>query len=191
MHSLRRTIKERKLIMFLKDLTGERSGRIVITGFHKKIKGLNYWNYLCDCGITGRVSVCNFNSGAVKSCGCGQKESASKTKIKHGFHRRNKRSGEKERFYEVWSGIVKRTGNKKSLDYKYYGGRGIINLWQKFENFRDDMYESYLKHIKEFGEKQTTIDRINVNDNYYKKNCRWATRDEQAKNKRINYAKDI
>ena len=46
------------------------------------------------------------------------------------------------------------------------------------------MYESYLTHIQEFWKRQTTIDRIDVNGNYNKDNCRWATMKEQGRNKR-------
>ena len=67
--------------------------------------------------------------------------------------------------------------------YHNYGGRWIKVLWKSFEEFRDDMYESYLEHIKEYWEKETTIDRIDVDWNYCKENCRRATLKEQANNK--------
>jgi hypothetical protein len=46
------------------------------------------------------------------------------------------------------------------------------------------MWESYEIHVKEYWEKNTTIDRINPNLNYCKENCRWATWKEQSLNKR-------
>ena len=48
------------------------------------------------------------------------------------------------------------------------------------------MAESYEKHVDEYGEANTTLDRIDVNWNYCKENCRWATYLEQAENTRIN-----
>jgi hypothetical protein len=48
------------------------------------------------------------------------------------------------------------------------------------------MWKSYNDHIKQYWEKNTTIDRINVNWHYYKGNCRRATVKEQINNTRVN-----
>ena len=45
----------------------------------------------------------------------------------------------------------------------------------------------YLEHIKKYGFKNTTLDRINVNNHFYSpSNCRWATLKTQSNNKTNN-----
>ena len=88
------------------------------------------------------------------------------------------------RFYRIFGAIKRRCNNKKYWSYKHYGERGIKCGWIKFEEFKKDMYKSYLKHIEKFGETNTTIDRINNDDNYNKKNCKWSTQKEQCNNTR-------
>lgn len=90
------------------------------------------------------------------------------------------------RFYKIWKDVKKRCTNSKHQRFADYGGRGIKVTWQSFEAFRDDMYESYLAHVKRHGESQTTIDRINTNKHYSVENCQWATHSKNCRNKRNN-----
>lgn len=100
--------------------------------------------------------------------------------IKHGM--------KNSRFYVIWCNIKTRVNNKNAPQAKNYSIKGIklCKSWDKFINFKNDMYEEYIKHSETYGEKNTTIDRINNNGNYTKKNCRWATFKKNQRNKSSN-----
>ena len=121
----------------------------------------------CKCGKTIHTREDKVKSGGTKSCGCYRKEV---------FHNRTHcRSNTKE--HNCWVNIIQRCNNPKSPNFKNYGGRGIkvCKRWKKFENFFEDMGQS---------KENLSIDRIKVNGNYTKSNCRWATVQQQASNRR-------
>lgn len=84
----------------------------------------------------------------------------------------------------IWSHIIDRCTNPKCEHFNSYGGRGITTSYRYFIDFYDDFYTSYVEHVKKFGFKNTTIDRIDPEKNYERDNMRWATWGIQYKNKR-------
>lgn len=163
-----------------KELKGNQYGHLyVLEDFHGK-GNLHYCKCICDCEnhTIKNVRACHLLAGAIDNCGCVTKERLKKSSTHHGM--------KFTRFYMTWQNMKDRCHNKNSIAYSNYGGRGITycERWEKFENFRDDMYESYIEHCKQYKEKDTFIDRIDVNGNYCKENCRWVTRSVNNNNKR-------
>ena len=89
----------------------------------------------------------------------------------------------------IFNAMRRRCKYTSQKGYKYYGGKGIIIEWNKYIDFKNDMYSSYLEHIYIYGKRETTIDRIDSSKNYCKENCRWATYKQQAESKRFSTSK--
>lgn len=90
-------------------------------------------------------------------------------------------------FYSRWEGMRTRTTNDNYWATEHYKGRGInSDEFELFIDFYDAMYESYLEHSAIYGERDTSLERIDVNKSYSKDNCCWVTLAQQQRNKRKN-----
>lgn len=150
------------------DLEGKRFGLLTVLSVTHKAKNGYYWDCICDCGKHTNVLATRLIQGTTKSCGHLQGNKG--VGRKHGM--------KYTRIYNTWRNMKHRCLNEKSENYYLYGGRGITfcEKWERFEGFYEDMKEGYNDELQ--------LDRIDVNGNYCKENCRWVTRKENANNKR-------
>jgi hypothetical protein len=80
--------------------------------------------------------------------------------------------------------MMNRCNNTKIYAYKNYGARGIT-VCERWANKKDG-FPNFLKDMGKCPGQEYSLDRINNNLGYYKENCKWSTRKEQARNRRSN-----
>ena len=161
--------------------------REVIQLLDERKNGYLLYLVRCKCGNVSKINRSNLQKNPNRLCvNCSKYTNKKKGEENHNFkHGYATIKNGKIPEYNIWLAMRDRCKNINNKQYKDYGGRGIsyIESWNDFQNFINDM-----------GFRPTrfhTLDRINNDRGYYKENCRWATRQEQNRNRRNNVYYDL
>lgn len=162
-------------------MVGQRFGRLVVLAVDSKDANyMVFWYCRCDCGNNKVIVGTRLRNGKTKSCGClAREQAASRAKARNATTPPRKTHGlRRSPEYRAWQNMKKRCLSPNAVQYPYYGLRGISICaeWMRFESFYADM-----------GPKPSrvhSLDRKDNDGNYEPGNCRWATKVEQATNRR-------
>ena len=152
------------------DIIGKKFGSWTVLKWVDTKNRLHRYETQCECGAIGTHYGSDLRRSRQKGkqCrACGDKQ-GSITNTRHGMH--------KTKIYGVWKAMIQRCSNPNATHYDRYGGRGIkvCDEWKDFAIFFKDMGEPPLG---------LTLDRIDNNWDYSKKNCRWITHKENCNNR--------
>jgi len=162
------------------ELMGQRFGRLVALRPTIKRKHRNViWLCQCDCGNIVEIQATNLVKGNTRSCGCLQREIASKSGSMHLIHGDSQKQTKFFRLWRTWCHMKERCNNQNHPGYKNYGGRGIkvCSEWEKsYQLFKDwSLSYGYQNNL--------AIDRIDNDQGYYPENCQWITHKENTAKK--------
>jgi hypothetical protein len=140
-----------------------------------KVKGRTKYVWeCCACGSVTQGEYANLKKEVKNHCGClgtSRRLSVNNHSYKHG----KTRSSEWNSWYEM----KRRLLDKNHTSYNHY--TNVLNL--DIDPRWVDSFEAFYSDMGDKPNPKFTLERINTYRGYWPDNCRWASKEEQAKNK--------
>jgi hypothetical protein len=164
-----------------KDIVGMKFGRLSVLRRAEPDANIKHrgarWVCQCECGTETVVRTDVLGCGTTVSCGCFNKENASRASTTHGMC-------ETAEYRAYWN-MKRRCYDTSTRHYKNYGGRGITVCQEWL-----DSVDLFLSDMGKKPDPSYEIDRKDNNLGYSKDNCRWTTKAINNSNRRVTRDKN-
>ena len=160
------------------DLTNQTINNLKFLSYKKYDNGEIKWMCQCYCGKEFVARANHIKRKLIQSCGCLNSKNVtdrnkSNRKWKEGY----------KNLYSTWLKITYRCLDPNNKSYKRYGGRGI-SLYEEWKTDFNKFAEWIIENLGEKVSLKFSLDRINNDGNYEPGNLRWATHNQQGRNRR-------
>ncbi len=162
----------------VKDIIGMRFTRWKVLSYAGTNKHRqSTWLCVCSCpaATTKIVSINQLQNGKSKSCGCLYRETRTTSARTHG--------GCYDPEYSSWHAMMNRCYHADHISYGRYGGaKSSVTVYLPWHD-----YPTFKREVGPRPSLAHSIDRFpNRDGNYEPGNVRWATKKEQARNRKTN-----
>ena len=160
--------------MKFQDLVGQVFNKLTVREYvGKNTRGQSRWRCQCECGNYHDALAHHLKNGEVKSCGCINTPAArSLAHTKHGMA-----------YTPEWNSYH---AAKKRCNPKFAHRQNNVDWSGRGIEFRFTSFEEFFAEVGPRPEPKFdyTLDRVDNDGHYEKGNVRWATRKQQARNRR-------
>ena len=165
------------------DLSGRVFGSLTV--MKEKHRSPDIWICRCSCGRLVNLVRSQLTREVVLHCGCkdGHPGQAVKRHIRHYIGKDGKSHEKASAELRSYLCMINRCYRKSTAGWEFYGARGI----QVCARWREPKGQGFRNFLEDMGPRpeNTTLDRVDANSHYFPPpQCRWATPEVQAQNKR-------